>query len=178
MESDLLDKLLILLLITVLPVSIFLATNYQKKIIQNEKAELEKEQMIKVTETVKEIRAHDMQVKPEIEIEQVYYATESSKLVVTGTAPLRDTIVMVSTVLTGEADKKDAEATQSGKKKATPNVLGQAVDVVAIDVDEDGNFTFVKKVESEDARVIDIRFDQDSSSATVQYNLKEQKQTK
>jgi len=54
--------------------------------------------------------------------------------------------------------------------------LGQAVDVVAIKSEDDGSFTFVKKIDSKPIGIIDLRFDMDQSSATVQYDLEENKQ--
>lgn len=175
MESDFLDKLLIVLLITILPVSFFIASNAQKKYELEQKAQIEKEQMAKVTQTVEQLRARDAISMPEIEIDQVYYATESSKLVVTGRAPKKNTVVMVSTVFL-QGLKDDKEASASVKTKSTPNVLGQAVDVVAIETDANGDFTFVKKVEEEQAGLVDVRFDQDKSSASVQYDINTQKQ--
>ena len=174
MDSDIIDKLLIILLIILLPISVFIASNYQKKNELALEKEIEQEQMKKVTAAVNQINSQQIQPQYPVEIEQVYFATESSKLVITGKAPKANSTLMVSSVISIK-NSQDKNSSSSAKKEPS-DVLGQAVDVVAIKSEDDGSFTFVKKIDSKPIGIIDLRFDMDQSSATVQYDLEENKQ--
>jgi len=99
MDSDIIDKLLIILLIILLPISVFIASNYQKKNELALEKEIEQEQMKKVTAAVNQINSQQIQPQYPVEIEQVYFATESSKLVITGKAPKANSTLMVSSVI-------------------------------------------------------------------------------
>lgn len=169
MESDFVDKLLILLLITILPISIFIASNYQKRVELEMEKEIEKEQMQKVTVAVNQMQTQQVKQQYPIEIGQVYFATQSSKLVVVGQAPKANSTLIVSSVLNTESS--DIKSASNSAKKNPADVLGQAVDVVAIKSESDGKFTFVKKIEEKPSGIIEIRFDMDQSSTTVQYDL-------
>jgi len=176
MHSDLTEKLLILIMITLLPVSVFVASNYQQKLEKQQRESLEKEQIAKVNALMAQLQTQAVQNEAKsIEIGQVYYATQSGKLVVKGSAPKAESNILVSQVLTAAPTNKDRNVSHSASNSAY-NVLGEAVDVVAIKSDKNGDFTFVKKISSQEASVIDLRFDQDQSSATIQFDLLKLKQ--
>jgi len=177
MNSDLIDKLLIILMIVLLPVSVFFASNHQKKYEKLREEELAREQMERVTQAVAAIQNQaEANAQKNLEITQVYYATESGKLVIKGTAPKPDQNIMVSAVLSPPGKSKNDTSDKSDSGNNGNNVLGQEVDVVAIKTDENGDFAYVRKIDAKEASLIDIRFDQDRSSATVQFDLQKRKQ--
>ncbi len=188
MKTDLLDKFLILLLISMLPTAIFITSQNQELEGGNAKKAAEAEQ--KIHQAIQQLQASkpvDVPKAAPITIDKISYATESGELTITGVAPGRNLNVMVSaTVLPHKkttpapTTKSEIDTTSSSSSAAKASslddaVLGESVEVVAVKADVDGKFTLVKKVDFKKTDLVELRFDQADSTATVQYSIQENK---
>jgi hypothetical protein len=181
MKSDILDKFLILLLIITLPVSIFLTSQYGKKIGQEKEKKLQEEQMVKLNQALTEIRNNEttnqQAIQTDIKIDEINFATKSGELTISGSAPVKNLNIVISAITTPAKIKAKSDKRSSKSGELSEEVLGQKVDVVAVKTDNDGKFEFVKKIDSEKIGLIDIRLDQGEASLTVQYSFLENKRT-
>lgn len=176
MKSDLIDKLLIILLVVILPASIFSASKIEEKEKIRTEEKLRQEQLAKVDEVIKKIEQKTetdsmASLTSAIEIKEVVYASKSGELSIKGKAPEKKLNVMISTIITPPNSNNTKQASSS----AFNQVLGQEVAVNAVKTNNDGEFEFVKKINKKEVDIIELRFDQNQSSATVQYDVSKNK---
>ncbi|MGI5827895.1 MAG: hypothetical protein ACOX6V_02615 [Patescibacteria group bacterium] len=177
--TDIVDKILILLLVLMLPLSIFLTSHYKDKLEGEDLEEVKMQKIDKAIDQIKTTVASEKKppVTP-ITIESVTYASTSGELKVKGKAPNNNISVMVSATVTPPATSaktaSDSAETVGSSEEA---VLGETVEVLAVKPDTEGEFTFVKKLDPEDVGVIELRLEQLESEVTIQYNLQEEDQT-
>ncbi|NMC35698.1 hypothetical protein GYA49_01495 [Candidatus Beckwithbacteria bacterium] len=177
MQTDFLDKILILLMVLILPVGIYTASKYAGQLDEpkEEQVQIAEEKLNEAVAKIQEA-AVPQQEEPKIapiEIADVSYASESGELIVSGAAPAANLNVMVSAVVTPSTyNTKTKNKDGSGE-----SVLGEQVEVHAVKTDSVGHFTYKRKVDVKDIDLIELRFEQSESSATVQYNLVENKRT-
>ena len=185
--SDLLDKFLILILVVTLPVGVFVSSKVQENADLNEAVLIEQEKMTKIDKTLEDLRAASAKeaipvaptIEP-IEISIVTYNEDEEKIRIEGTAPGTNLNVMVQAVVTKIAKptplpvKIIKAASGSGnvaEKVEDKSVLGESVDVVAVRTDNDGNFVLVREIDYDSTALLELRFDQAESTATIQYDF-------
>lgn len=185
--SNLIDKFLVFLMIIILPVGIFISSKVSNVSEEEQLALVEEAKLKKIDTALAEIKTAATPKKgepkiPPIEITKVTYATESGKLKIEGKAPTANLNVMVQAVVTPKATpkpkpKKITKVENAGSSSAQPkeedvevDVLGVNVDVVAVKTKEDGSFLISKDID-EDVALMEIRFDQGESTATIQYDF-------
>jgi len=179
--TDFVDKILILLLILMLPISVVLTSTYRSEADEKSQLQAEEVKLQKIDQALDQIKttvASDQQSKTlPIEIASVTFASASGELKVKGKAPLGNLNVMVSAVVLPAEKLKPLpeEKTASGSAETEDEeaVLGDAVEVVAVKPNEEGEFAFVKKVDPDEVSLIELRLEQADSEVTIQYNLLE-----
>lgn len=178
--SDLIDKFIILCLILILPINILISSKI--KVRQQEKLEsqLEAESNQKIAEALAEIKNQpvaqaEKKISP-ITIDSVDYATDSGKLIIEGQAPTSDVKIMVYSTLTNfSQSKRTKSSSDSASLENYTEVLGDNVEVSAVDANDQNRFTFIKKVDFKKTKEIEIRLEQNDSSATIKYDLENKK---
>ena len=184
---DIIDKVLVVVLVITLPIGIFVSAHMQESADVAKAEQIEQEKIGKLNQTLEELKAASAKetvVKaPEIEpitIRSVVYASDSGKLRVEGTAPGTNLNVMVQAVVTEKAKptpkpkkvvKQASGSANVAVKEDDSSVLGEAVDVVAVKTDDTGNFTLVREVDTDEVTLVELRFDQAESTATIQYDF-------
>ena len=180
MKTDLLDKILIILMITILPIGIFVASKYKNQSENQAVAEETQIAEAKLNEAVEKIqKAAEVEKESYIEpilIDKVSYASSSGEMDVVGRAPGSNMTVMVSAVITPSVYAKD-DKKASGSAKVKNEILGETVEVFAVKTDANGEFQLVKEFDAEEIDIVELRFEQSESTATVQYNLVEGRRT-
>jgi hypothetical protein len=187
MKSDLFDKLLIVLMVILLPVSIFIASTLKDSsdiAAGNQSTDESQQRIDQALEQLQNAAkpAQAVQVPP-ITIQSISFASKSGELRVTGEAPGKNLNVMVSAVITPpktlHKPSTELDITESASDSASlgESVLGESVDMVAVKTSSDGSFTFIKKIDTKKADLIELKLDQGESTATVQYNLLENRRT-
>ncbi len=200
--SQLIDKLVVFLLIIILPVSIYVSSQLDQKSHEDQVRAIEEEKISKINEAIKKMEANKQaeleklssQIVPPITIEAVNYYKDKNEIKVEGTAPGTNLNVMISSMITKYkdvdpvADSDDSlEASTSAEASASSkpqkpiakvaediNVLGESVEVKAVKSDDVGKFSFIKKID-DDVALLELRFDQADSTATVQWDFIENK---
>ncbi|NMB56905.1 hypothetical protein GYA19_03140 [Candidatus Beckwithbacteria bacterium] len=182
---DLFDKFLIIVLIIILPTSIFFSARAYQNEIKELKSNADQEKIAKVNEAIDDIetqldttftKVQEKKTVP-IEISSVKFATTSGKLEVTGKAPGKNLNIMVSAIVTPIKTTEKSKTSSGSAKKVDDSVLGEKVEVIAVKTDGEGNFKFIKQVDLKKIDLIELRFDQGDSSATIQYDLVRNKRT-
>ena len=99
----------------------------------------------------------------QINIAAVYFATESGELIMSGVAPKSDLSLQVSVV----------EKKRIAQKESTDSaVLGESVDVRAVQVGTEGMFKYTYGVEKpKELDRLEVRFVQGNASKTVLYHF-------
>lgn len=175
--SDLVDKIIVLFLILLLPINILISSKMNKG--NNDKdIEVSIEEMDRaINELESKIAAKEADDNTLISIESVNYASSSGELVVTGQAPISNLNVMVSATVSNKNNPINNKNQASGSAQIANEVLGRNVEMVAVKTDEKGMFRFIRKINKEKVELIELRFDQDKASATIQYDFELDKRT-
>lgn len=172
--GDLFDKFLILLLIITLPLSIYFASKYSKKINTTSQTK---------TTTTSPVQ-QEVQPNAQIKISQVFHDQEKNQLIINGKAPVANLNIMALSIIT---PKKETikESTKSGKTKESTiaalktneNVLGQNVEVKAIKANNEGTFIYIYDTRKLNLEQVEIRFEQLDATATIQYDFEAEQRT-
>lgn len=155
-----------------MPISVIVVARMDNETKDNSGEILVQENMAKLDKALAELESKIADTKinspTPISIETVDYATASGKLVIEGKAPTADTNVMIATVVT----PKSKTASESAK---TNNVLGEAVELVAVKADNNGKFVFMKKIDAKKIEIVELKFEQGGSNTTITYDLEKRK---
>lgn len=190
MFNDIFDKLLVLLLVITLPMAIFFTSQHQNQLDEKANEQVNEKQIQKIDQAIKQIQSSSASKKTDeeakavpINIDKISFATQSGELKVSGIAPGKNLNIMVSAVVT--PIKKEIPKTKIASKSAQPKatesasldetVLGQSVEVVAVKAGDKGEFSFVKKLDLQKPGILELRFEQGESTATIQYDLSKNK---
>lgn len=172
--NNLIDKILLASLVLMLPIGFFLAQWLFSESEETEMAGIDiaaLEQMIQ--QSLSASQAEPAPTPRPINIGAVSYASDSGYITVAGTAPYPQATVLVSaTVLPLEP-----ETPQQTGDSSPASVQGQRVEVFSIQPESDGNFTYSYLIpRSARTNLIELRFDQDTSTKTIRYDPVTQKQ--
>lgn len=186
--NKLIDKLIILLLISSIPLGIYMSSKFDNKANQKidnvEKAKLEKiDQVINNLNEIKKKPKPTPVVKtkdPEIKI-SLAEKTAKYELTIKGKAPKPNFYIMATEIITYQKPTptpKPKTATKSAKptpkpKHNQPNPK-DTIKAQAIKPDKNGNF-ILKLPTSENMNLIQIKFEQDEVSKTIQFSIPENK---
>jgi hypothetical protein len=108
------------------------------------------------------------EIKP-IKLSQAVYASDSGVLKVSGSAPTGQAAVLISaTVLPSPT----GAVGQQGTPKADESVKGSKVELLSVQPDSTGLFTFEYPVGKVAEGVVELRFEQKESVETVRFDLK------
>lgn len=159
------DKLLLVIMLLLLPVSALLTRYYLAKSAQ---PTVSVESLEKVDVMLNQLQQTISQKKepeegPDFIISSVFYATESGVLNVSGVAPKGNLSVRISTL---EKEKKTSSATASESA-----VLGESVAEKAVTTSADGIFGYEYEVEGNDKELetIEVRIEQGQVNKTLIY---------
>ncbi len=157
------DKLLLIIMLLLLPVSALLTRHY---LVKSAQPTVSLESLEKVELMLDQLQQSVSQRQqpvtgPEFIISSVFYATQSGVLSVAGVAPKGTLSVRVSTL---EKEKKSAESNASESA-----VLGEAVVEKAIMTSTEGVFEYEYDVDDEDLDLVELRLEQGQASKTIVY---------
>ena len=178
----LIDKLLLVSLVVLLPIALFLS---QWLLGDKDSEKISESAQLDVAGLEKLIRTTVAQSQPQKEatreylISEVKFATESGILDIKGTAPEKDVSILVSISFfdTNQTPKLLPTDSNSEIEDYYSQVKGQPVEVYSLLPSTNGQFAYGYKVDKLDYdKKIELRFDQNSYTKTIRFDLKKGQQ--
>lgn len=180
----LIDKLLLAALVIFLPIGLFLSQWLLSPPEETTDAASTSIDLTKLEQVIRQTVAQS-QPKPEekkpFSITTVSYASESGILRVEGAAPYSFSSILVSVTIFPEEeepnDEIDSVASIQSTTSPQPQNTGLPVEVFSIQPGEQNRFQYEYLVRQADREaVIELRFDQDLSTKSIRFDLKQKKQ--
>jgi hypothetical protein len=178
--SNLFDKLLIVLLLTLLPVGLWFSYSWAKSADEKSSGGVAgATDTQKIESLIAQINAQKTAPRPEttplpFSITDVSQASESNTIKIRAKAPANDLAVLVSATVLPVEDK-----TASGSAKKDDLVKGSKVDTWSIAPENDKTFEVSVELDKKQKDgIIELRLEQDRSINTVRFDIAKKAQIK
>jgi len=168
------DKILLLILVFLLPLSLVVTYKYFPTEDLSSKKQQELEGRVEGLIQQLTVAANEQKKETQtIKLSQAIYASDSGTLTVAGSAPTGNAAVLVSaTVL----PSNKPTTVKAGAKTTADNVKGSKVETVSIQPDKKGLFKYEYDVGRISDGVVELRFEQGTNVETVRFDMATKKQ--